>query len=86
KWYRLAAEQSDDKAQYELGNMYYNGIGVPQNYVLAHAWTNLASANGHPDAEELRDSVELLLAQSLVDDTQKLAGCFESGKAFEECN
>ena len=85
KWYRLAAEQGDDEAQYELGNMYYTGQGVPQNYILAHAWANLASANGHPDAEELRDSIEFLLAQSLVAEAQKLAGCFESGKALEEC-
>ena len=85
KWYRLAAEQGDDEAQYELGNMYYNGVGVPQNYILAHAWVNLASANGYSDAQELRDNIASYLTPALVVEAQKLAGCFETGKALEEC-
>ena len=30
RWCRRAAEQGDARAQYNLGNMYYNGMGVPQ--------------------------------------------------------
>ena len=31
-WYRLAAEQGNAKAQYNLGWMYVNGEGVAENY------------------------------------------------------
>ena len=31
KWYRLAAEQGDAKAQYYLGAMYDEGLGVPRD-------------------------------------------------------
>jgi TPR repeat protein len=43
KWYRKAAEQGLPEAQYFLGVMYHNGQGVPQDYVLAHMWLNLAA-------------------------------------------
>ena len=32
------AEQGDAKAQYNLGVMYGKGLGVPQDYALAHMW------------------------------------------------
>ena len=32
---RVRAEQGDTKAQFELGNRYYYGQGVPQDYVEA---------------------------------------------------
>ena len=42
KSYRRAAEQGVAEAQYNLGHMYRMGFGVPQDYVLAHMWYNLA--------------------------------------------
>jgi hypothetical protein len=39
--YRLAADQV---AQYNLGVMYGTGEGVPQDYVQAHMWFNLAAS------------------------------------------
>ncbi|MFN2150265.1 MAG: SEL1-like repeat protein, partial [Anaerolineales bacterium] len=33
-------------AQYNLGLMYSKGRGVPQDYVKAHMWLNLAAAQG----------------------------------------
>lgn len=44
-WYRKAAEQGHARAQNDLGSMYYNGQGVPQNLVIAYALYNLAAAN-----------------------------------------
>jgi len=32
------------EAQYNLGLMYHKGQGVPQNYVQAHMWSNLAAS------------------------------------------
>ena len=39
-----AAEQGDVFAQFNLGHLYDNGDGVPQDYVQAHMWSNLAAA------------------------------------------
>ena len=38
KWYRLAAEQGHAGAQYLLGEMYYDGHGVEQDYTTALKW------------------------------------------------
>jgi len=50
KWYRLAAEQGDQLGQCSLGEMYYEGRGVPQDYVIAHMWVNLAASQGVENA------------------------------------
>ena len=44
RWYRRAADQGYARAQNILGVMYGNGEGVPQDYVEAHIWYNLAAA------------------------------------------
>jgi TPR repeat protein len=51
---RKAAEMGNPAAQYELAMMYQDGREVPQDYVLAHLWFNLAAAQGHLDARKLR--------------------------------
>ena len=51
KWYRLAAEQGNVDAQYDLGFMYAFGPGVPQDDAEAVKWYRLAAEQGHPDAQ-----------------------------------
>lgn len=46
------AEQGDADAQYALGYMYHNGLGVPRNYKLAIQWMTAASAKGNQKATE----------------------------------
>ena len=46
KWYRLAANQGDANAQYNLGATYENGRGVPQDYAEAVKWYRLAADQG----------------------------------------
>ena len=46
RWYRLAAEQGEATAQFNLGIMCANGEGVLKDSVLAHMWSNIAGANG----------------------------------------
>jgi len=53
----LAAEQGIDDAQFTLGVMYQDGLGVLQDYVQAHMWYKLAAARNQEDATELRDSL-----------------------------
>jgi uncharacterized protein len=54
RWFRRAAERGFVDAQFALGVMYDKGQGVPQNYIPAHMWFNLASAYSH-SASEVRD-------------------------------
>jgi TPR repeat protein len=54
---RKAAEQGDTDSQSNLGFIYYNGRGVPWDYVLAHLWFNLAEAQGDAEAKTNRDIV-----------------------------
>lgn len=46
------AEQGHADAQYALGYMYHNGLGVPRNYRLSIQWLNIAAAKGNKKAME----------------------------------
>ncbi len=50
KWWLRAAMQGDAEAQYNVGNRYYRGRGLPQDYVRAHVWLNLAVLNENGSA------------------------------------
>ena len=51
KWYRLAADQGFAVAQSNLGFMYAEGQGVPQDYVEAVKCYRLAADQGLADAQ-----------------------------------
>ncbi len=78
KWYRKAAEQGHANAQYNLGIMYDNGQGVPQDYVQAHMWYNLSAA-GSPPSEDRdsaagnRDIVTELMTREQIVEALRLA-------------
>jgi TPR repeat protein len=46
KWYKKAAEQGVAFAQCNLGFMYQNGQGVPQDYTEAFKWGRMAAEQG----------------------------------------
>ena len=46
---RQKAEQGGADAQHFLGLMYYLGDGVPQDYVQAHKWYNLAASKSNDE-------------------------------------
>ena len=71
--YRLAAEQGDVSAQYNLGLMYYKGYGVLQDYAHAHMWLNLASAAGDADGIKSRDLVASQMTPQQVEKAQEMA-------------
>jgi TPR repeat protein len=49
KWFRLAADQVD--AQFYLGVMYSEGLGVPEDYAEGAKWYQLAANQGDPQAQ-----------------------------------
>ena len=42
------AAQGDGRAEYLVGIIYRDGLGVPQDYVTAYAWLHVAQARGKP--------------------------------------
>ena len=70
---RPLAEQGDANAQYNLGVLYDNGLGVPQDYVRAHMWLNLAATQGRESAATFRDLVARRMTAAQIAEAQKLA-------------
>ncbi|MGD0731667.1 MAG: tetratricopeptide repeat protein [Terracidiphilus sp.] len=52
QWYRKAAEQGDVTAQGTMGLLYSFGQGVPQDYVEAYYWLDLAASVKGPSQEK----------------------------------
>ena len=72
-WYRLAAEQGNKFAHFNLGKMYKEGRGVPQDYVRAHMSWNIAASSGYKYASELRDNVAKKMTPAQIAEAKKLA-------------
>ncbi len=51
KWYRKAAEQGVAKAEFNLGLMYDNGLGVKQDYAKGAKWYRKAAKKGNATAQ-----------------------------------
>ncbi|WP_420841067.1 tetratricopeptide repeat protein [Bathymodiolus platifrons methanotrophic gill symbiont] len=58
KWFTKSAEQGDSSAQYNLGVMYANGLGVIKDYRQAYMYANVSSYNGSKGAIKLRELME----------------------------
>jgi len=71
------AEQGHAIAHYNLGLMYDDGQGVPQDYVQAHKWYNLSAARSKGDlrkkAVRNRKAIEKKMSPVQVAEAQKLA-------------
>jgi TPR repeat protein len=51
KWYELAANQDDDRAQQFLGTMYATGDGVDKDLKAAEHWFRLAADQDNPGGQ-----------------------------------
>ena len=79
--YRLwlpLANQGDASAQFNLGLMYNKGQGVPKDYVQAHKWFNLSTANNPEKINREkgvagRDLVAGKMTPAQIAEAQKLA-------------
>jgi TPR repeat protein len=49
-WYHRGADAGDTEAMRLIGEAYYDGLGVPQNSVLARQWLQRAAAGGNDEA------------------------------------
>ena len=69
---RPLAEHGDANAQYNLGVLYDNGLGVPQDRVRAYVWLNLAAMQGRESAATIRDLVARLMTPVQISEAQKM--------------
>ncbi len=70
----LAAPAWNADAQYNLALMYKKGRGVPQDYVQAHMWLNLAGAQGHRQAAKYRGIIAERMTPAQIAEAKRLAG------------
>ena len=64
--------------------MYRNGWGVPQDYVYAHMWYNIAATNGSGDASDYRQGISELMTSAQINQAQALAQkCLASN--YQQC-
>ena len=72
--FQQAAKQGVTSAQYNLGNLYYDGKGVTRNRIKAYAWMLVAKHRGHKNAAQMAtyiypkvSSVDRRKAKNLAD-------------------
>jgi TPR repeat protein len=80
----MAADQGDEGAQAILGALYYRGQGVPQDYIQAYMWINLAAANGAAPAIKFRDVLAGMMTPGQIAEAQRLAREWKPKRAGRE--
>jgi len=53
--------------------MYYEGEGVPKDFVTSYMWLNLAAAQGADLGTDLRDIVEPTMTREQIAEAQRLS-------------
>ena len=86
---RPLAKQGNAMAQFDLGFMYANGQGVPQDYVLAYMWADVAAADAtdsdyRKQYTGLRDSLAKKMTAGQIAKARKLESKCVSNK-FKGC-
>jgi len=73
RWTRRAANQGSPTSMTALAIAYHTGTGVPQDFVQAHVWANLAAARGSTRAVKLRDELAAKMTSEQLAEAQKAA-------------
>ena len=77
--WQAAANADDARAMLALGRLYVQGLGVPQDYVQAHKWFNLAASRFEAEAMKERDALAGRMAPEQVAEAQKQAAAWQPG-------
>ena len=80
----VAAETGDRRSMLEMGWLYLQGLGVPQDYVLSHMWFNLAAARGEMEALSEREALAEKMASQQLAEVQERAREWQPGKDSPE--
>lgn len=52
KYLGIAANRGVADAQFELGLLYFNGLGVKRDFIEAYKWFSFAAASGNEQAKQ----------------------------------
>ena len=52
--------------------MYYEGKGLPKDYVLAHLWVSRAAMRGFPKAATFKETLGRLMIPEQLSEAQRL--------------
>ena len=80
---KAKAENGDAKAQFDLGVCYQKGRGVPRDYVQAHKWFSLSSAQGNENAKRNVSLVQKGMTTEQIAEARRLAREFKPRKSPE---
>ena len=80
KEWRAAALVNDVRAMLALGRAFVKGLGVPQDYVDAHKWLNLAAGRGSAEAAAERDALAARMTAEERAEARKLARAWRTGR------
>ena len=69
----LAGNCASSEALFGLGMMYCLGRDVPQDYVSAHKYFNLAAQLGNADARTYRSEISREMSAAQICEAQRLA-------------
>ena len=59
RWFRKAADQEEEEAQFYLGQAYLNGLGVDKDDGVAFMWFSRSAEQDYPEAQLPLDAVLL---------------------------
>ena len=68
----MAAEQGQTSAQYRLGAIYYEGLGVQKSLEHAYAWWLVSAANGNIGAKDKQRIVLNEMAPEQIETSKKI--------------
>jgi TPR repeat protein len=77
-WFRKAADQGFDRAQYKLGLMYSYGQGVMADDSEAYAWLSLAAAQGNDKAKATLDTAKKSMTSRQIAKAQATAAAWKA--------
>jgi TPR repeat protein len=80
-WYRRAAEQGDADAQGTLGLLYSIGQGLPQDFVEAYYWLDLAAAVEGPRQQQYAQNRQMAGTHITVDELEEIEARVAKWKA-----
>ena len=87
--FRSRAEQGNARAQNNLGGMYTQGRGVPQDFIRAHMWFNVAAAALSGDegkaAMKNREHVASQMTAAQIGQAEVMARRCQQSQ-FKECD
>ncbi len=70
-WFKQAADYGIKDSQFNLGILYGQGMGVPQNLIESYKWFALAAKTGDTDASKKRDEVANAMDPDDLDEARK---------------